>query len=59
MVPLSEETMASSLQQLVEGMGHDLRLHRHVLARAAFFHQLVPVLHAFLRLSSGTYCSCA
>ena len=31
-------------------MGDDLRLHRHVLPGAAFFHQLEPALHALLRL---------
>ncbi len=37
-------------QELVEGVGDDLRLHWHVCAGAAFLHQLAPVRHALLRL---------
>ena len=38
------------VQQLVERVRNNLRLHGHIFARAAFFHQLKPALHAFLRL---------
>ena len=49
MVPLSEDTIASPFSSLFSVMRDHLRLHRHVGARAALFHQLVPALHALLR----------
>ncbi len=49
-VPESVATMASSCEQLVQLVRHHLRLHRRVAARAALLHQLVPLLHAVLRL---------
>src|ERR1043166_2006846 len=43
-------TTASHSAEVVERVGHDLWLQRHVLPRRARVHLLLPVLHALLRV---------